>query len=199
MLVGKIIKRPQLQECKTEVLFCLVAQEAPALLRHLMDQTVNTSNSAMLECQVRGIPEPQISWFKNHEEIQQEPGESSVYSPTFYSLFLYPSALGSHLQSHWHRYPDVRQEYCPGITGGQQHGCSGLFCLTPKPQPGWSCRHNGSLWWSQWKKYSFQLASKKSHLQQSIFLSIYYRGSLRIRCFGQRITRQEKTELAWCA
>ncbi|KAK2519123.1 hypothetical protein Q9233_012176 [Columba guinea] len=50
------------------------AQEAPALLRHLMDQTVNTSNSAMLECQVRGIPEPQISWFKNHEEIQQESG-----------------------------------------------------------------------------------------------------------------------------
>ncbi|KAM6095865.1 vascular endothelial growth factor receptor 1 [Chlamydotis macqueenii] len=50
------------------------AQEAPALLRHLTDQTVNTSNSAMLECQVRGIPEPQISWFKNHEEIQQESG-----------------------------------------------------------------------------------------------------------------------------
>uniref|UniRef100_A0A8C0IAK6 receptor protein-tyrosine kinase n=1 Tax=Bubo bubo TaxID=30461 RepID=A0A8C0IAK6_BUBBB len=64
----------ELRECKTEVLFCLVAQEAPALLRHLMDQTVNTSNSAMLECQVRGIPEPQISWFKNHEEIQQESG-----------------------------------------------------------------------------------------------------------------------------
>ncbi|RMC07250.1 hypothetical protein DUI87_16707 [Hirundo rustica rustica] len=50
------------------------AQEAPALLQHLTDQTVNASNSAMLECQVRGIPEPQISWFKNHEEIQQEPG-----------------------------------------------------------------------------------------------------------------------------
>ncbi|NXS99492.1 VGFR1 factor, partial [Jacana jacana] len=50
------------------------AQEAPALLRHLTDQTVNSSNSAMLECQVRGIPEPQISWFKNHEEIQQESG-----------------------------------------------------------------------------------------------------------------------------
>uniref|UniRef100_A0A8C3UUN0 receptor protein-tyrosine kinase n=1 Tax=Catharus ustulatus TaxID=91951 RepID=A0A8C3UUN0_CATUS len=50
------------------------AQEAPALLRQLTDQTVNASNSAMLECQVRGIPEPQISWFKNHEEIQQEPG-----------------------------------------------------------------------------------------------------------------------------
>ncbi|NXU84264.1 VGFR1 factor, partial [Xiphorhynchus elegans] len=50
------------------------AQEAPALLQQLMDQTVNASKSAMLECQVRGIPEPQISWFKNHEEIQQEPG-----------------------------------------------------------------------------------------------------------------------------
>lgn len=93
MLVGKIIKPPQLQEYKTEVLFCLVAQEAPALLRHLMDQTVNTSNSAMLECQVRGIPEPQISWFKNHEEIQQESGESLVYSPTFYSLLLCPVRL----------------------------------------------------------------------------------------------------------
>ncbi|XP_030921899.1 vascular endothelial growth factor receptor 1 [Geospiza fortis] len=52
------------------------AQEAPALLRQLSDQTVNASNSAMLECQARGIPEPQISWFKNHEEIQQEPGIS---------------------------------------------------------------------------------------------------------------------------
>uniref|UniRef100_A0A669QT86 receptor protein-tyrosine kinase n=1 Tax=Phasianus colchicus TaxID=9054 RepID=A0A669QT86_PHACC len=47
---------------------------APALLRQLVDQTVNTSNSAMLECQVHGIPEPQITWFKNHEEIQQESG-----------------------------------------------------------------------------------------------------------------------------
>uniref|UniRef100_U3IGW5 receptor protein-tyrosine kinase n=1 Tax=Anas platyrhynchos platyrhynchos TaxID=8840 RepID=U3IGW5_ANAPP len=50
------------------------AQEAPALLRQLMDQTVNTSNSAMLECQVHGIPEPQITWLKNHEEIHQESG-----------------------------------------------------------------------------------------------------------------------------
>nr|XP_047928796.1 vascular endothelial growth factor receptor 1 isoform X3 [Anser cygnoides]XP_047928797.1 vascular endothelial growth factor receptor 1 isoform X4 [Anser cygnoides] len=50
------------------------AQEAPALLRQLMDQTVNTSNSAMLDCQVRGIPEPQITWLKNHEEIHQESG-----------------------------------------------------------------------------------------------------------------------------
>ncbi|NWX67629.1 VGFR1 factor, partial [Alca torda] len=62
------------------------AQEAPALLRHLMDQTVNSSNSAMLECQVRGIPEPQISWFKNHEEIQQESG--IILGPGSRTLFI---------------------------------------------------------------------------------------------------------------
>lgn len=95
ILVRKIIKPLRLQEYKSRILFCLIAQEAPALLRHLSDQTVNTSNSAILECQVHGVPEPQISWFKNHEEIQQQSGESSVYSPTFYSLFIYPSALGS--------------------------------------------------------------------------------------------------------
>ncbi|XP_074842058.1 vascular endothelial growth factor receptor 1 isoform X2 [Carettochelys insculpta] len=50
------------------------AQEAPSLLRNLSDQIVNTSHSATLECQARGIPEPQISWFKNHEKIQQESG-----------------------------------------------------------------------------------------------------------------------------
>lgn len=126
MGVGEVIKSPPLQECKTKVLFCLIAQEAPALLRQLTDQTVNASNSAMLECQVRGIPEPQISWFKNHEEIQQEPGESFMYSPTFYSrLFIYPSALGSYLQSHWHQYLDVRKAV------QQQPRCSMLFCLTP--------------------------------------------------------------------
>ncbi|XP_043360294.1 vascular endothelial growth factor receptor 1 isoform X4 [Dermochelys coriacea] len=54
--------------------FYVTAQEAPSLLRNLSDQIVNTSNSATLECQAQGIPEPQISWFKNHEEIQQEPG-----------------------------------------------------------------------------------------------------------------------------
>ncbi|OXB55002.1 hypothetical protein ASZ78_013721 [Callipepla squamata] len=61
------------------------AQEAPALLQQLVDQTVNTSNSAMLECQVHGIPEPQITWFKNHEEIQQESGENSDLVQPFYS------------------------------------------------------------------------------------------------------------------
>uniref|UniRef100_A0A8D0GJJ4 Vascular endothelial growth factor receptor 1 n=1 Tax=Sphenodon punctatus TaxID=8508 RepID=A0A8D0GJJ4_SPHPU len=50
------------------------AQEAPYLLHNLTDQIVNTSNSATLECQVHGVPEPQIHWFKNNEEIKQEPG-----------------------------------------------------------------------------------------------------------------------------
>lgn len=145
MSVGEIIKPPPWQECKTQVLFCLIAQEAPALLRQLTDQTVNASNSAMLECQVRGIPEPQISWFKNHEEIQQEPGESFVYSPTSYSrLFIYPSPSSSHLQSHWQQYLDVRKAV-------RQQPCSSrLFCLTPKHEPGWKSRHNRSLW-NWWK------------------------------------------------
>lgn len=136
MRVGELIKPPPWQECKTKVLFCLIAQEAPALLRQLTDQTVNASNSAMLECQVRGIPEPQISWFKNHEEIQQEPGESFVYSPTSYNrLFIYPSAVGSHLQSL--AFLDVRKADRPR--------CSRLFCLTPKHKPGWRSRHSRSL------------------------------------------------------
>ncbi|XP_053161510.1 vascular endothelial growth factor receptor 1 isoform X2 [Hemicordylus capensis] len=50
------------------------AQEAPYLLRNLTDQVVNTSHSVTLECLVHGVPKPQISWFKNKEEIQQESG-----------------------------------------------------------------------------------------------------------------------------
>ncbi|XP_062983074.1 vascular endothelial growth factor receptor 1 [Elgaria multicarinata webbii] len=50
------------------------AQEAPYLLRNLTDQVVNTSHSVSLECHVHGVPEPQISWYKNNEQIQQEPG-----------------------------------------------------------------------------------------------------------------------------
>ncbi|XP_066474944.1 vascular endothelial growth factor receptor 1 [Tiliqua scincoides] len=50
------------------------AQEAPHLLRNLTDQVVNTSHSVSLECFAHGVPEPQLSWFKNNEEIQEEPG-----------------------------------------------------------------------------------------------------------------------------
>ncbi|XP_061484479.1 vascular endothelial growth factor receptor 1 isoform X2 [Rhineura floridana] len=50
------------------------AQEAPYLLRNLTDQVVNSSHSVSLECLVHGVPEPQISWFKNNAQIQQEPG-----------------------------------------------------------------------------------------------------------------------------
>ncbi|XP_077197901.1 vascular endothelial growth factor receptor 1 [Paroedura picta] len=50
------------------------AQEAPFLLRNLTDQVVNTSHSLTMECLAHGLPEPQISWFKNNQEIQQQPG-----------------------------------------------------------------------------------------------------------------------------
>ncbi|XP_028582231.2 vascular endothelial growth factor receptor 1 [Podarcis muralis] len=50
------------------------AQEAPYLLRNLTDQVVNSSHSVSLECLVHGVPEPQISWFKNNAQLQQEPG-----------------------------------------------------------------------------------------------------------------------------
>ncbi|XP_077015052.1 vascular endothelial growth factor receptor 1 isoform X2 [Tamandua tetradactyla] len=49
-------------------------QEAPYLLRNLSDQTVALSNSTTLECHAKGVPEPQITWFKNNHKIQQEPG-----------------------------------------------------------------------------------------------------------------------------
>ncbi|XP_072467911.1 vascular endothelial growth factor receptor 1 isoform X2 [Notamacropus eugenii] len=48
-------------------------QEAPYLLRNLSDQIVAISNSTTLDCQAKGVPEPQITWFKNNHEIQQEP------------------------------------------------------------------------------------------------------------------------------
>ncbi|KAH0625083.1 hypothetical protein JD844_033169 [Phrynosoma platyrhinos] len=50
------------------------AQEAPYLLRNLTDQVVNTSHSVTLECHVHGVPEPEISWYKNNKEILQKPG-----------------------------------------------------------------------------------------------------------------------------
>lgn len=63
---------------------CFVAQEAPHLLRNLTDQVVNTSHSVTLECFAHGVPEPQLSWFKNSEEIQDGPGECH----THHNLFL---------------------------------------------------------------------------------------------------------------
>ncbi|KAJ7320222.1 hypothetical protein JRQ81_019733 [Phrynocephalus forsythii] len=50
------------------------AQEAPYLLRNLTDQVINTSHSVSLECLVYGVPKPQISWYKNNKQIQQNPG-----------------------------------------------------------------------------------------------------------------------------
>jgi len=44
----------------------------------------------------------------------------ALYTPTtFTALLIAQSALGSLLQSLWHRDPDVRKEYYLGVTGRQ--------------------------------------------------------------------------------
>ncbi|XP_007662302.2 vascular endothelial growth factor receptor 1 isoform X1 [Ornithorhynchus anatinus] len=48
--------------------------EAPFLLRDLVDQIVTINNSTSLDCRAGGVPEPQITWFKDNHEIQLEPG-----------------------------------------------------------------------------------------------------------------------------
>lgn len=49
--------------------------EAPHLLQNLSDYEVSISGSTTLDCQARGVPAPQITWFKNNHKIQQEPGK----------------------------------------------------------------------------------------------------------------------------
>uniref|UniRef100_A0A8D0P725 receptor protein-tyrosine kinase n=1 Tax=Sus scrofa TaxID=9823 RepID=A0A8D0P725_PIG len=55
-------------------------RQAPYLLRNLSDHTVAVSSSATLDCHANGVPEPQITWFKNNHKIQQEPGTSDKSS-----------------------------------------------------------------------------------------------------------------------
>ncbi|XP_075418919.1 vascular endothelial growth factor receptor 1 isoform X1 [Tenrec ecaudatus] len=61
-------------------------QQAPYLLRNLSDQTVAISNSTTLDCHAKGVPEPQITWFKNNHKIQQEPG--IILGPGSSTLFI---------------------------------------------------------------------------------------------------------------
>ncbi|ETE59775.1 Vascular endothelial growth factor receptor 1, partial [Ophiophagus hannah] len=81
---GKLEKKPQ---CRTgnwdETEH---AQEAPYLLRNATDQLVNTSYSLSLQCSVHGVPEPQVSWYKNNKQIHQEPG--IIFGPGNQSLFI---------------------------------------------------------------------------------------------------------------
>ncbi|KAM6179031.1 vascular endothelial growth factor receptor 1 [Rhynchocyon petersi] len=69
---------------KTEV--TIRDPEAPYLLRNLSDQTVALSNSTTLDCPAKGVPEPQITWFKNNHKIQQEPG--IILGPGSSTLFI---------------------------------------------------------------------------------------------------------------
>ncbi|KAM7237937.1 hypothetical protein CapIbe_010895 [Capra ibex] len=61
-------------------------QEAPYLLRNLSDRTVAISSSTTLDCHANGVPEPQITWFKNNHKIQQEPG--IILGPGSSTLFI---------------------------------------------------------------------------------------------------------------
>ncbi|XP_057389214.1 vascular endothelial growth factor receptor 1 isoform X1 [Balaenoptera acutorostrata] len=61
-------------------------QEAPYLLRNLSDHTVAISSSTTLDCRANGVPEPQITWFKNNHKIQQEPG--IILGPGSSTLFI---------------------------------------------------------------------------------------------------------------
>nr|XP_020032395.1 vascular endothelial growth factor receptor 1 isoform X1 [Castor canadensis]XP_020032397.1 vascular endothelial growth factor receptor 1 isoform X1 [Castor canadensis] len=69
---------------KTEVI--IRDQEAPHLLGNLSDHTVAISGSTTLDCHANGVPEPQISWFKNNRKIQQEPG--IILGPGNSTLFI---------------------------------------------------------------------------------------------------------------
>ncbi|XP_037022752.2 vascular endothelial growth factor receptor 1 [Artibeus jamaicensis] len=61
-------------------------QEAPHLLRNLSDHTVAVSSSTTLDCHANGVPEPEITWFKNNRQIQQEPG--IILGPGSSTLFI---------------------------------------------------------------------------------------------------------------
>ncbi|XP_036155140.1 vascular endothelial growth factor receptor 1 isoform X1 [Myotis myotis] len=61
-------------------------QEAPYLLRNLSDHTVAASSSTTLDCHAHGLPEPQITWFKNNRKIQQGPG--IILGPGSSTLFI---------------------------------------------------------------------------------------------------------------
>ncbi|XP_066115041.1 vascular endothelial growth factor receptor 1 isoform X2 [Saccopteryx bilineata] len=61
-------------------------QEAPYLLQNLSDHTVAVSSSTTLDCHANGVPEPQITWFKNNRKIQQEPG--IILGPGSSTLFI---------------------------------------------------------------------------------------------------------------
>ncbi|KAL1768643.1 vascular endothelial growth factor receptor 1 isoform X1 [Sigmodon hispidus] len=69
---------------KTEVL--IRDQEAPHLLQNLSDHKVSISGSTTLDCQASGVPQPQITWFKNNHKIQQEPG--IILGPGNSTLFI---------------------------------------------------------------------------------------------------------------
>ncbi|XP_069495413.1 vascular endothelial growth factor receptor 1 [Ambystoma mexicanum] len=62
------------EEVKQRKDITIRALEAPHLLLELHDQRVNKSSTMALDCAAEGIPRPQVSWYKNNQEIHKEPG-----------------------------------------------------------------------------------------------------------------------------
>lgn len=83
--------------CNNSPSLCSLDQEAPRFLRNLSDHAVAISSSTTLDCRATGVPEPRITWFKNHRKIQQEPGKRFCF-PWIHFLFIpfFPSRA-SHL------------------------------------------------------------------------------------------------------
>uniref|UniRef100_A0A8C9RXC1 receptor protein-tyrosine kinase n=1 Tax=Scleropages formosus TaxID=113540 RepID=A0A8C9RXC1_SCLFO len=57
----------------------VIALEAPVLLQNLSDCTVNVSSSMTLACPARGVPRPQVTWYKDHVRMHQ--GSGILLSP----------------------------------------------------------------------------------------------------------------------
>ncbi|XP_073455573.1 vascular endothelial growth factor receptor kdr-like isoform X1 [Aquarana catesbeiana] len=55
-------------------------KEAPWVMQHLQNVTVNSSSTLVLECRVDGTPLPTITWFKNGYEIQPASGITMLYN-----------------------------------------------------------------------------------------------------------------------
>uniref|UniRef100_A0A8C5M3F9 receptor protein-tyrosine kinase n=1 Tax=Leptobrachium leishanense TaxID=445787 RepID=A0A8C5M3F9_9ANUR len=68
------------QDKKTRKQYCsfmpltIQGQEPPAIHNILKNQTVNVSQTVEVKCQATGIPEPQITWFKNDETLVGDSG-----------------------------------------------------------------------------------------------------------------------------
>ncbi|XP_063314086.1 vascular endothelial growth factor receptor 2 [Pelobates fuscus] len=68
------------QDKKTQKIYCSImpiiiqALKAPGINPQLENQTMNVSQTVEVKCQASGIPEPQITWFKNGDSLVGDSG-----------------------------------------------------------------------------------------------------------------------------